>query len=154
MLVGAAIGYRIRNFWAIFIVAIFLHFLLDRLPHWEYHGKIDSQKIHPRELFRLFFRALVDLAGGVFILWTFWKDSPHLAYIAFGAFISILPDGVTFSHLLTRTLLKRENPVLKKFYWLHEKNHIQDSRNYPLWGLAAQSLIVILSIYYFIHGGS
>ena len=154
MLVGAAIGYRVRSFWAIFVVAIFFHFLLDRLPHWEYHGKFDSQKIQLRELSHIFFKALLDLSTGAFILWIFWKDSPYLSYISVGAFISILPDGMTFLHLLMRVLLKRDNPVLEKFYWLHEKNHIQNSRNYPLWGLAAQSLVVILSIYYFIHGGS
>ena len=41
MLVGAAIGARVRNIWLVFILAWLSHYLLDFLPHWDYLDAID-----------------------------------------------------------------------------------------------------------------
>ena len=147
MLVGATIGYRVKNFWAIFAIAIFLHFLFDRIPHWEYTGKLKIKTVSIREIYFLLFKALFDLGIGMLIIWVFLRDSAYLSYILFGAFISILPDGIVFLHFLMRGVFNRELPILKNFYDFHENIHIPDDQNFPVWGLTAQSLIIILSIY-------
>ena len=147
MLVGATIASRVKNFWAIFAIAIFLHFLFDRIPHWEYTVKLKIKNISMRELSFLLFKATIDLAVGALIIWAFFIDSSYLLYILFGAFISILPDGVIFLHFLIRVIFNREFPILKKFYDFHENIHIPDDKNYSIWGFATQSLIIILSIY-------
>ena len=148
MLVGATIGARIKNFGVIFVISILLHFLFDRLPHWEYIKKIDIKKgISRRKLSSIFCRAVIDLSLGAGIIWLFWKDSPHLFFIVFGAFISILPDGLVFLHLLIRAMGKREIPLLRNFYNFHEKIHISEHGNFPIWGLATESLIVVLAFY-------
>lgn len=147
MLVGATIGYRVKNFGAIFAIAIFLHFLFDRIPHWEYTGKLKIKTVSIRELSFLLFKALFDLGIGMLIIWVFLRDSAYLSYILFGAFISILPDGIVFLHFLMRGVFNWEFPILKKFYDVHENIHIPDDKNCSIWGLATQSLIIILSIY-------
>lgn len=147
MLVGATIGYRVRNYWAIFVIAIFLHFLFDRIPHWEYTGKLKIKNVSIRELFFLLFKALIDLAVGTLTIWVFLRDSTYLSYILLGAFVSILPDGIVFLHFLMRGVFNRDFPVLKRFCDFHENIHIQDDKNYAIWGLATQSLIIFLSIY-------
>ena len=147
MLVGATIGYRVKNFWAIFAIAIVLHFLFDRIPHWEYTGKLKIKTVSIRDLYSLLLKALFDLGIGMLIIWAFLRDSAYLPYILFGAFISILPDGIVFLHFLMRGVFNRELRILKKFYDFHENIHIPDDKNFPIWGLTAQSLIVILSIY-------
>ncbi len=147
MLVGATIGYRVKNFWAIFAIAIFLHFLFDRIPHWEYTGKIKIKTVSTRELYSLLFKALFDLAIGASIIWVILRDSAYWSYILFGAFISIVPDGIVFLHFLMRAVLNREFSILKRFYDFHENNHIPDDNNCSTWGLTTQSLIIILSIY-------
>jgi hypothetical protein len=146
MLVGATIACRTKNPWMAFAVAIFLHFLFDRIPHWEYQGKLNAEKVSSREVFFLFLKASADLAFGAMIIWIFWKESPHLNFIFFGAFAGILPDGIVFLHLLTRSVLRRDNQVLRFFYEFHESLHIPETRNSPGWGFAAQSLIVILAL--------
>ncbi len=147
MLVGATLAYRVKNFWAIFVIAIFLHFLFDRIPHWEYTVNLKIKNISIRELSFLLLKASIDLAIGASIIWVFFIDSPYLYYILFGAFISILPDGLVFLHFLFRVLFNREFPILKKFYNFHQNIHIPDDKNHSVWGFAAQSLIIILSIY-------
>jgi hypothetical protein len=152
MLVGATIGYRVKNYWAIFVIAIFLHFLFDRIPHWEYTAKLKIQNVSIRELSFLLFKALIDLAVGTLIIWVFLRDSAYLSYILLGAFTSILPDGIVFLHFLMRGVFNRELPILKRFYDFHENIHIQDDKNYAIWGLATQSLIIFLSIYLILGG--
>ena len=147
MLVGATIGYKVKNFWAIFAIAIFLHFLFDRIPHWEYTGKLKIKTVSIREIYFLLFKALFDLGIGMLIIWVFLRDSAYLSYILFGAFISILPDGIVFLHFLMRGVFNWEFPILREFYDFHENIHIPDDKNFPIWGLATQSLIIILSIY-------
>ena len=148
ILVGATIGYRVRNYWAIFAIAIFLHFLFDRIPHWEYTGKLKIKTVSTREISLLFLKALIDLGIGTLIIWVFLRNSAYFSYILFGAFISILPDGIVFLYFLTR-VFDLEIPILKIFYDFHENIHVPDNKNYSVWGLATQSLIIFLSIYLF-----
>jgi|GEM_PF-477373 len=147
MIVGATIGCRIKNFGAIFIVAIFLHFLFDRIPHWEYSAKLKIKNASLRELSFLFLKALIDLSIGTSIIWLLLRDSVYWPYILFGAFISILPDGVVFMHFLIRSIFNWEIPIFDKFCRFHENIHIPVDKNYPVWGFATQSLIIFLSIY-------
>ena len=147
MIVGATIGYRVKNFWAILVIAISLHFLFDRIPHWEYTGKLKIKNVSIRELSFLLLKASFDLSVGTLIMWVFLRDSAYWSYILFGAFISILPDGIVFLHFLMRGVFDWEIPILNKFYHFHENIHIPDDKNYAVWGFATQSLIIILSIY-------
>lgn len=146
MLVGATIACQTKNPWAACAMAVFLHFLFDRLPHWEYHGKLKTAEISRREISLLFLKACLDLSFGALIIWLFWKDSSQLYFVFLGAFAGILPDGIVFMHLVARSVFHRDNRVLRSFHEFHEKLHISESRNSSTWGFAAQTVVVILSL--------
>jgi hypothetical protein len=147
MLVGAAIGSQVKSVGAIFVIATALHFLFDRLPHFEYLKKLNLKEITNRKLFMVFLVALLDLAAGILIIWLLLRDALISGYVLWGIFISILPDGFVFLHVLMRVAFKWEIKILKIFYSFHERIHIADENNSSLSGWVAESLIVASSVY-------
>ncbi len=93
MLVGAAIGSRVKNLGAIFVIATLFHFLFDRLPHLEYFKKINFDNICHRNFTVLFFSGFTDLSVGLLMVWVLLRDSIWSSPVLGGIFISILPDG-------------------------------------------------------------
>lgn len=142
MLVGAAIGSKIHSFWVIFVLGIIFHFLADALPHWEYEkdpGNLSSEKI-PFFVSKVF----LDLLLGSIIIWWLLGSSPLRFYAFFGAFVSLLPDGFTLLNILSH----RKLGILNKFHSFHKKVNIFENKNFPIWGVIVEVLIVILSIYF------
>ncbi len=115
MLVGAAIGSKVNSYGVILMIATFLHFLFDRLPHSEYLKKLNLDSISIRNLFILFLFAFMDILAGILLIWIFLKDSIFSYCVLLGMMISILPDGVVFLHVLARRIFNLENHLLKKF---------------------------------------
>jgi len=152
MLVGAAIGFKVNSYGAILVIATLLHFLFDRLPHSEYLKKLNFNNISIRNLFILFLFAFIDILAGILLIWIFLKDSIYSYCVLLGMMISILPDGVVFLHVFARRIFNLENPILKKFYLLHNYIHISNENNSSLSGLAIESLIIPLSIYIIFMG--
>lgn len=149
MLVGATIGSRLSNYPLILLLSLLLHFLFDRLPHWEYESKVNARNMNQKRLSSLFFKALLDLGAGAAVLCLFWQGSSQWPYVLFGAFLSIVPDGLVFLHHLIRVFLHREFPPLIKFYHFHELIHIHENKPSSPLGLATQSLVIIGAIFLF-----
>jgi hypothetical protein len=145
MLVGAAIGSKVKNFGAIFVIATLLHFLFDRFPHMEYFPKVKIKNISMRNFSLLIFFALIDLAAGFLMIWWFLKDSLYSHYVLTGIFISILPDGLVFLYLFTRRIFNWDIRVLRNFYLFHDYIHISKDNNAPVSGLIIEGLIIVLS---------
>lgn len=84
MLVGAAVGAKIHNLWAVFFIAIILHLVTDRLPHWDYVNKKNS-------LAFMTVMTFLDIALGLAVIFYFfgWQPGP---YIIWGALFGIAPD--------------------------------------------------------------
>lgn len=115
ILSGAALGANVQNSWAVAILSIVLHFLLDTLPHGDYFNKKSS--------LREFWKAIVDIAISLTLVIGMINccrqigDANALRNIFIGIFFSLLPDGTTFMYChLGMNFLK---PV-KDF---HEKLH-------------------------------
>ncbi len=149
MLVGATIGSRLSNYPLIFLFSLLLHFLFDRLPHWEYESKIKGGRMDQRRISVLFLKALLDVGAGVVVLYLLWQGSSHWPYVLFGAFFSIMPDGLVFLHHLIRAFFHREFLPLVKFYHFHEFIHIPENKPSSAWGVAMESLVVIGAIFLF-----
>ncbi len=149
LLVGAAIGAKIHNFWIIFILATVLHFLLDALPHWEYHLPDQNNEAAKKGFFLFLGKAAIDFTIGVFLIWYLLGDSVNLYYAIFGSFASLLPDGLIFLHILDELYFKFKIKFLRQFYLFHASLHIPGKKNPQLWGLALESCILILAIYLF-----
>lgn len=127
MLVGAAIGSKIHNYWIILVLAPIFHFLCDRLPHWEY---VDDMARELKENLGPFVSKIILDVGlaAIFIVAIFW-NSDIKWYAFFGAFISIVPDGLTLLYFILPK--KVFGPILKKYADFHESVHIQKYKNNP-----------------------
>ena len=141
MLIGAVIGSKIHSFSAVFVLALISHFLTDMLPHRDYlNGGIEDLK---GKKFAIFIgKSLIDLFAGLLVVWYFFHASPYLVYILFGAFISIIPDGLTLLNKLTNYQFQ----WLIKFQAIHEKIHIADKKNVPVPGLITEVIITVFLI--------
>jgi hypothetical protein len=146
MLVGAAIGSKVKSLGVIFVIATFLHVLFDRLPHFEYFKKSSFDRLSNREFSFLFLAALVDLLVGILIIWGLVKEALFSTPILLGIFFSILPDGFVFGHVFLRLILNRENKILRRLYLFHNDLHISNHKNSLLLGLFLESFVIILSI--------
>ncbi len=145
MLVGAAIGSKVKNYWAIFIYSILAHFILDLLPHWEYLS--ESQTLDQSNLgfLLLTIKALGDLmVGSLIILWLF-RSSPLLKRALFGAFFALLPDGLIFLYLLSHFLFSWVPPVLQYFYSLHDVLHFKERDGLLFWKIPLELLSFFLA---------
>jgi len=147
MLIGAAIGAKVHNFWAVIILALFSHFLLDRLPHWEYAHKTHLHEKSKKEFSVFALQGMVDfLIGLAIVIWLFWTG-PLRWWALVGAIFGMLPDLPMFLLGFTYSLFGRKIKILEKYYWLHHKNHIPRNKNTPGWGVITEILVVLVALW-------
>lgn len=138
---GALIGAKIHSFWAIMILAILSHFLLDRLPHWEYADR-GLKEMEGRYFLIFVLKALVDLTIGLLIVWRLFHTSAGLFYALGGAGAAVLPDGLIFLNRLTRQKIR----TLAWCSRWHDRLHLPKEKNAPSLGLALEILVIWLVI--------
>jgi len=156
ILVGAAVAASTSNPILGLVFAFLSHFILDRIPHWEYSAEplrnIPTKGIpYAMPILR---RVALDIGAGFAVLIIAVAissdDIPFTAW-AFGGFFGILPDGLSF--LL---FLRKQNGLwgrfLKIFYLLHQKIHFNKKMGLPPLriGLSTQAIAVLLALYFLI----
>ena len=108
LIVGAAIGAKTHNLGLIIILGLISHFLMDKIPHWDYGVKnIEDYRIAKKikYLFYLTFKLFIDAAIGLSIVYliilkTNLLNVESLKYIAIGIFFPLLPDMVLFTNYI------------------------------------------------------
>lgn len=156
ILVGAAVAASTPNPLLGLIFAFLSHFLLDRIPHWEY--SIDPLKqiktMGAKRCMPMFRRVALDLSIGLIVLILALalskNDAPSLIYI-FGGFFGIFADGLSFLLFLApkNAILVK---LLKSFYALHRGVHFNKKMGLPPLriGLATQAIAVLLALYFIV----
>lgn len=91
LLIGAAIGLKIHNFWIIFIIALLAHFVADRLPHWEYSTAALINK-NKKDFLIFAGKVFIDIALSCLLFFYLLWGKTAWPYALFGAFFSALPD--------------------------------------------------------------
>lgn len=150
MLAGAAVGSQIHNYWLVSIVSLVLHFILDKLPHWEYHAGFRSehfQQLPKRKALIFAVKVFLDFAIGIFLVVFFWQNSPNFSSIALGSFFCVLPDGFLFLHMFFKIVFRREPALIKKIYNFHHANHYPANKNPRFWGVLVEGAVVAISLF-------
>jgi len=122
------------------------HFLLDRLPHWDYELKSATiNKVDPlkstwtinRQATRDFIKISFDLLLGFSLALIFFAGNGqgYWLSILFGAFGGMLPDGLQFLYLK----LRREPLTL--FFRFHSLMHSSIKIKNTFWGLFLTALV-------------
>ncbi len=153
ILVGAAIGSKIKKIGWIIILGLLSHLVLDMIPHWDYGNsalkkftKTKSYKI----LFKFFGKLAIDgFIGGSIIFTVVWQKnifSPDdLLFILIGIMAGFFPDFL----LGTIKLLAGKMPKFSKAYssfnekYLHCQIHIKKP---TLLGVGTQVIISLIAI--------
>jgi len=151
-LVGAALGSKIHNLWIVSIASVVIHFLLDRLPHWDYGPGDKWNKLSVGGLLFFGLKIFIDFVTVVLtIYWLLTLSPANSRYILAGVFFSLLPDGLALLYCLDSILFKRQIKILTNYFLLHDANHISENKNSLFLGILIVSLIMLISIYLVLH---
>ncbi len=143
ILAGGALGSIFSNdprglFWA-FIFGFSSHFLLDRIPHWQYHVKNRFEKVNFQKQKIGVLKVLIDTFLGFLMIFILARAANNLIAILAGGFAGALPDGLRFL-----ADLKPENSLSKLYSKLHDALHLKNNELTPLWRGVINTITVIL----------
>lgn len=153
LLLGAAIGAKIKHFGWIIVLAIISHFILDKIPHWDY-GKKALEKFTRNKSFKtlfIFFAKMIfdGLIGltivVIIILQKNLLNINDIIPIAIGIAASLFPDlDLGVIKLLGRKF-KNFSTSYIKFHnkFLHIKKHISKP---TFLGVGTQVVVSIIAI--------
>ena len=111
MLLGAVVGYKIKNLPAAIVLALLCHYFLDLFPHIEYlsdgveHSIGKLKQSHWQKNAKNMVKVFMDFCLGLLLIFLF-SNPPYAAgvfrrpMIYLCAFIAIIPDGLTVLHSL------------------------------------------------------
>jgi hypothetical protein len=141
LLIGAAIGFKIHNPFAILVLALTSHFIADRIPHWEYGSK-KLEDFNKKDLFIFLLEVAADSLLGLTLLFWLLREQSLWPYAVFGAFISALPD---FPLLLL--LFFPRAKWLISYQKLHSANHVdQKGPGKNILSIASELAVAIVAI--------
>ena len=139
LLIGAAIGLKIPTLWLIIPISIFLHFLIDLIPHSHYSVDNIRQADIINSL-KEFMMVALDIAFGTIICGILIWRSEFFIYAVAGMAVSVLPDALTFIYWQTKT------PVLKRLYDFHPES-LHPKKDPPfVKGLISQIIVSLAAI--------
>lgn len=145
IIVGAVIGSKIQNIGLIVFLGLLSHFILDKVPHWDYSVSVYIKSFRQikslKSLIPLASKISIDGIVGLLIVFFVLGYSP---FILLGIFISILPDFV-----LGSILFFGHNKFSKKISDFHEKflhfKH-KSENEITFLGLATEILTIIIAV--------
>lgn len=155
-LFGAAIGTQIPDFWGALFLGIIFHYLLDKIPHYEYGiDKIQGKNETASNLIFEYAKVFGDLLFGLLIIFYFRNNftlAQQLGMVG-GIIGSLLPDGLLFISWQLKKIAKKYNiftPIYQLSlipYQMHMANHFDNKNKIPqLWWNTASSLFLIILI--------
>lgn len=146
---GAVWGVFISNFWLAVILAFLTHYLLDRLPHWEYNcpgfKTMDNAFMIARDLFKV----SADFFLGIALVIYLSRGSAQQNIIIAAAFAGALPDAFLFLYWVVKRLkgARMAKKALKTYFIHHLNNHWDITKRFPKWWeLASPTAVLILSV--------
>jgi len=141
--VGLAVAKVIPNPLIAVPLSLVLHFLGDKVPHWDFYSNTSKEKRltgwRPVAVMADF--GLGIAVGSTFTLYALWlKNDPSLAIRYFLCGIaSVLPDALETPHIFTDT----------KYNWVEKLTQVQKKlqTQAPLpWGILTQVVIVAVCL--------
>jgi hypothetical protein len=98
MIVGAVIGAKVHNFWLVAILSTISHFILDKMPHFDYLTNQEITNFRKGKKFKIILKTLIDVIVGLILLFVLVCNrqltSAQLILVIVGVFFSVLPDFI------------------------------------------------------------
>lgn len=150
IITGAAIGAKTQNLGLIIILGILIHFILDRIPHWDYSIKgIEGFRVTKnfRKLIANMIKIGIDgLIGLLVVFLVLWQkdllNPDYLLFTVISILLSTLPDILTFLSLIT------SNKFLDKIAEFHESVHFKTEKEgvITFLGISTQVAVIIFAL--------
>ena len=144
--VGGALAKMLFGFnpFVAFVFGFFSHFVMDMIPHWDYHisaekksGSLDNNFDISRKHLGAITKIGLDFLAGMILPILFFSFS---WVVVLGALGGIMPDILQFVYWKTKHPL-----FLQKFHhWIHARHHYNGR---PLLGASMQTGIIGLVFY-------
>jgi len=153
-LVGGSVALATGNPFLGALAAFASHFVLDAIPHWDYHlPALDESngpmniEIERRGLLETYAKVFIDGVLGVLlpVLLAYFAEVP-VALVFVGCVFAILPDFLQFVYFKTKT------PLLYHFMLFHTliHSHVRFDKR-PVLGIAMQAMFWLLSVVYMVR---
>ena len=142
MLAGAAAASKISNPFLALPLALLSHSLCDFLPHNDY-SIINIVERRWNKTHRHFVKIFLDISLGTLLILLFSDNNP---IIFAGAFIAIVPDGIT---LLSKIFPQNKLAALHQVFHalVNKVGDLDGNKKIPVfWGILSQIIIVSISI--------
>ena len=147
LIVGAALMAKIQIIPLALFLAFLSHYFLDSLPHWEY--SVDNILEKQWKKAKLdFLKGALDFGFGILIIFAISKNQP---IILAGAFLAVLPDGLTLlSLLLPNKLLKIHDNFHRELVHYSKKISFKENKTLFFLGILTQILVSIAALFFLI----
>jgi len=151
IVVGAVIGAKIHNLGLIIILGLLTHFIMDKIPHWDYLWPGVKNFKKTKNFNGLFSDLLKMAADGTFgfliVFLASWHGNflnfDYLPFIIFGVFISLLPDiTIGLSWLLTGRATRYVR-FLEKYHYFKEN---EKEGKITFFNISTEILVIIIAI--------
>jgi len=150
IIIGALIGTKTKKPLLIIILGLLSHFILDKIPHWDY-SIYNIRHFSTIQNYNLLFddisKILIDIFIGLLIVVLVLHkknmlNKNHIPYIVLGIFVSLLPDILWSLNVLIK------NNMLNKFTNFHNNLHYtpQKEGEITFLGLATQIAVILIAI--------
>ncbi|PJE57722.1 MAG: hypothetical protein COU82_00430 [Candidatus Portnoybacteria bacterium CG10_big_fil_rev_8_21_14_0_10_38_18] len=152
ILVGAAIGAKTHNLGLIVILGLLSHFIMDKIPHWDYinSGIKDFRKSKNfKALFRDLFKIAVDgMIGLLIVFLIIWQihQLTDLLFIMLAIFVSVLPDILLGLVHLFAPRNFAEKYVKFHFRFLHFAKDKEKEGKITFFNISTEILVIVIAI--------
>ncbi len=138
---GAFIASKISNPLISLPLAIIVHYLQDRVPHWDVgQGLTSGNKKRSHSFLQ---ELLIDFPLSIILTYFLFQYNQEFNLVIWlGWLAGLLPDFIEFPRLF----LKHNNKFLELHHKFHKWFHVSIPNKF--WGLLPQ-IITLLAIYYF-----
>jgi len=153
IIIGAAIGAKTQNLGLIIILGLLSHFIMDKLPHWDYSVIPDIKNFRQTKsiklLIPLILKSTIDVIFGLLIvLLLVWQKDifDYLFFIIAGIFFSLLPDAVGALIFIfgNNNLFNKFSILLRRFF--HYPRNKEKEGEITFLGLFTQIVLILIAI--------
>ncbi len=151
ILIGAMIGAKIKKIGWVIILALLSHFILDRIPHWDYGNGILEKAFKNKKYKKIFIfssKVFLDILIGLSIVFLIiWqKDKLEINYLIFvfiGICASVFPDFLTVIARLFPKMKLSKKYIKFHIEIMHSPKHIKKP---TFLGVSTQVLVSLIAI--------
>lgn len=137
---GALIVSKIPNPFISIPLAIFVHYLEDRVPHWDVgQGLTNGSKKKSHSFLQELF---IDFPLSIILTYLIFQHGhPLNYYVWLGWFAGLLPDFIEFPRLF----LQKHTGIFEMHHKFHKWFHVSTPNKF--WGLLPQIITILAVIY-------